>query len=55
MMVTIVPCYMSICDIAAEKVNEPLLCGHMYTLLPTIDDDNRDLSYVNVPYVGSKR
>ena len=35
-MVTIVPCYMSICDIAAGNVNALLLCGYMYTLLPLL-------------------
>ena len=55
MMVTIVLCYMSICDIAAVNVNELLLCGYMYIMLATVDGDNRTLSYVNMSYGGRKR
>ena len=40
---------------SAGNVNELLYCGYMYPLLPSVDGNDRDLTYVNVPYVGGKR
>ena len=51
-MATIVMCHMSICHMAAGNVNELLFFGYMCKVLPTIDVDIRDMSYVNVPYIG---
>ena len=42
-MATIVLCHMSICHMAAGNVNELLLRGYMYTMLLTVDGDNRNL------------
>ena len=52
LMATIVICHMSMCHMSAGNVNELLYCGYMYPLLPSVDGNDRNLSFVNLPYDG---